>query len=121
MAMDTPTAEKPQTEGGETPTAAPPSEPSPVDPASATAAAPSPEQQPPADAASKAAPSPDAKIKYGFYDMRIKVGDRLQLEPPKQTGVSRAAIAVVGWVENRTLIVTPPATRDGRLSLREGE
>jgi hypothetical protein len=53
--------------------------------------------------------------------MRLRVGDRAQLEPPTQTGTGRILVRVVGWVEAHSLIVTGPQSIGGRLTLLEGE
>lgn len=58
---------------------------------------------------------------YTFADMRIKVGDRAQLEPPSQMAAGRIPVRIVGWVEGHSLIVTGPHTRSGRLMLERGE
>jgi hypothetical protein len=56
-----------------------------------------------------------------FQDMRLKVGDRVQIEPPSQTGVGRVSAKVVGWVEGQIFILTVPYTAAGRLCLHPGE
>jgi hypothetical protein len=53
--------------------------------------------------------------------MRLKVGDRAQIEPPQHIAADRLPTKVVGWVENESLIMTVPQTRGGPLELREGE
>lgn len=58
---------------------------------------------------------------YSFSDMRMKVGDRAQLEPPQYTGAGRAQVKVVGWLEGESWIVTLPHTRAGWIELCEGE
>jgi len=90
--------------------AAPPHQ-APAPPAAATAPA----------AAPEAAPLPDARPAYTFRDMRLKVGDRAQLEPPAKAGNGRMPVRVVGWVENESLIVTVPHLSAGRLELLAGE
>jgi len=73
-------------------------------------------------AASAVAPAAaPATAELGFQDMRLRVGDRAQLEPPAQTGVGRLQVSIVGWVASRCLIVTAPRTPSGRLDLRPGE
>jgi hypothetical protein len=62
-----------------------------------------------------------AAAELTFQDMRLRVGDRAQLEPPAQTGVGRLQVSVVGWVAGGCLIVTAPRTARGRLDLRAGE
>jgi hypothetical protein len=67
------------------------------------------------------APAPEAKPPCRFRDMRLKVGDRVQIAPPAQTGAGRLSASVVGWVEGRSFIVTIPQTPMGRLCLHAGE
>lgn len=81
----------------------------------------------PAAAAPAAAPAPAAAapagtpVAYAFRDMRLKVGDRVQLEPPPQMSAGRVTINVVGWVDGESLILSAPMTARGRLALRSGE
>jgi hypothetical protein len=56
-----------------------------------------------------------------FSDMRLKVGDRVQVEPPAQMGAGRVSAKVVGWVDGKSLILTVPQTPTGRLCLHAGE
>jgi hypothetical protein len=72
-------------------------------------------------AAAVTAPAPEAKPPCRFRDMRLKVGDRVQIAPPAQTGAGRLSASVVGWVEGRSFIVTIPQTPVGRLCLHAGE
>lgn len=76
-----------------------------------------------APAAAQAKPAaPVAKPEAStFADMRVKVGDRAQLEPPPQMNAGRVTVKVVGWVEGHSLIVTAPRARTGRLVLQAGE
>ncbi|MCC7487607.1 MAG: flagellar brake protein [Burkholderiales bacterium] len=53
--------------------------------------------------------------------MRLKVGDRAQLEPPPTAGGGRVAVRIVGWIENECLIVNMPPVQRVRLGLLEGE
>jgi hypothetical protein len=53
--------------------------------------------------------------------MRLKVGDRVQIEPPAQLGGGRVSAKVVGWVEGYSLVLTLPHTPSGRLCLHAGE
>jgi c-di-GMP-binding flagellar brake protein YcgR len=66
-------------------------------------------------------PAHDARPACSFRDMRLKVGDRAQLEPPPRAGSERVPVRVVGWIENESLIVTVPQSPRGRLTLLEGE
>ena len=75
--------------------------------------------EPPSVAANT--PVPAAKPAFQFRDMRLKVGDRVQIEPPSQLGAGRVSAKVVGWVEGQNLILTIPQTPAGRLCLHAGE
>ncbi|MGH8638867.1 MAG: flagellar brake protein [Burkholderiales bacterium] len=78
---------------------------------------PSPQQA----AAPVTTPAPDGKSPCQFRDMRLKVGDRVQIAPPEQIGAGRLSATVVGWVEGKSLILTIPQTPAGRLCLHAGE
>jgi len=61
-------------------------------------------------------------INYAFDDMKLKVEDRLQLEPPIQLARERFLVKVVGFLRGVSLMVTTPITANGlRLQLMEGE
>jgi hypothetical protein len=53
--------------------------------------------------------------------MRLRVGDRVQIEPPPHPSGTRLAARVVGWIEGHTLLVTVPHAGGGRLLLQQGE
>ncbi|MDD5299980.1 MAG: flagellar brake protein [Gallionella sp.] len=59
---------------------------------------------------------------FTFDDMKLKVEDRLQLEPPAQLARERFLVKVIGYIRGVSLLVTAPATVNGlRLQLLEGE
>jgi hypothetical protein len=59
---------------------------------------------------------------FDFDDMKLEVGSRLQLEPPKQLGRERFMVKVVGYLKGVSLIVTTPTSANGTcLQLLEGE
>ena len=58
---------------------------------------------------------------YSFADMRLRVGDRLQLEPPANVSTERHMVKLIGWVENSSLLVTTPMVGGLRVPLREGD
>jgi c-di-GMP-binding flagellar brake protein YcgR len=63
---------------------------------------------------------PDSAFK--FDDMRLKVEDRLQLEPPSQLSHDRYSVRVIGYLRGASLLVTIPITPNGlRLQLMEKE
>ena len=70
-------------------------------------------------AADTRAPAGDAPVR--FRDMHLKVGDRVQLEPPPHAQLGRLSSLVVGWVERQSLILTVPRSASGRVSLQPGE
>jgi hypothetical protein len=64
----------------------------------------------------------DADSVFTFDDMRLKVEDRLQLEPPSQLARERFSVKVIGYIRGASLLVTAPITANGlRLQLMENE
>ena len=74
----------------------------------------------PAQARSSAADDTGNR-QFSFHDMRLLVGDRLQVQCPVHLGSPRVFVKVVGYLENSSLIVTAPFRRGARLALLEGE
>ncbi|MEI7842588.1 MAG: flagellar brake protein [Gallionellaceae bacterium] len=63
-----------------------------------------------------------ANKQYTFDDMRLKVEDRLLLEPPAKLGLDKLPVKVLGYLRGASLIVTTPFTPTGqRLQLIENE
>jgi hypothetical protein len=63
-----------------------------------------------------------AAKQFTFDDMKLKVGDKLQLEPPAQLARERFLVKVIGFLRGASLLVTTPITANGlRLQLMEGE
>jgi len=59
---------------------------------------------------------------FTFDDMKLKVEDKLQLEPPPQLIRERFLVKVIGYLRGASLLVTTPVTANGlRLQLLEGE
>ncbi|HMU17074.1 MAG TPA: flagellar brake protein [Thauera aminoaromatica] len=58
---------------------------------------------------------------YTFEDMRLAVGDRLQIECAASTGVRRAFVRVVGYVDGISLLVTTPVAGGRRVELVEND
>jgi hypothetical protein len=56
-----------------------------------------------------------------FADLQLKVGDRMQLQPPKQATEERCIVRLIGYVAGASVLVTPPYQGDQRLQLFEGE
>lgn len=59
---------------------------------------------------------------YPFEEMKLKIGDRLQIQPPAQLSSERFIVKLIGYVNNTSLLVTAPIDTNGlRLQLIEGE
>jgi c-di-GMP-binding flagellar brake protein YcgR len=56
-----------------------------------------------------------------FSDLQLKVGDRMQLQPPKQATDERCMVRLIGYVEGLSVLVTSPFQGGQRLQLFEGE
>lgn len=58
---------------------------------------------------------------FSFADMQLAVGDRLQIECPSGTGAGRAFSRVVGYLENRSLLITAPVAGRQRIDLVDND
>lgn len=58
---------------------------------------------------------------FTFQDMRLRVGDRLQLQPPATVSLERHVVKVIGWVDNVSVLVTAPMANGLRVPLREND
>lgn len=59
---------------------------------------------------------------YTFEAMKLKVNDRLQIQPPAHLAQERAVVRLIGYVNNLCLFVTAPRQPDGlRMQLNEGD
>lgn len=58
---------------------------------------------------------------YSFRDMRLRVGDRLQLEPPAALGSDRHIVKLIGYVEGASLMTSVPMANGMRVQLVEGD
>lgn len=59
---------------------------------------------------------------FTFDDMKLRVEDRLQLEPPPQLSKERLVVKVIGFMRGISLLVTTPVMANGqRLQLLENE
>lgn len=59
---------------------------------------------------------------YPFEAMKLKVGDRLQIQPPLLVSPERFIVRLIGYLSNVSLMVTTPIdTRGTRVRLVEGE
>jgi c-di-GMP-binding flagellar brake protein YcgR len=59
--------------------------------------------------------------RFTFYDMNLKTGDRIQLQPPPQLGPERHIVKLIGYLEPISVLVTTPMVRGAHLPVREGE
>lgn len=74
----------------------------------------------PDEGTTTAAPVPEQKT-YTFADMRLRVGDRLQIEPPATVSTERHMCKVIGWLDNLSLLVTTPMVNGLRVPLRDND
>lgn len=58
---------------------------------------------------------------FPFEAMNLKVGDRLQIEPPAKLSKERFIVKLIGYLDKVSLLVTPPMDHGLRLPLIEGE
>jgi c-di-GMP-binding flagellar brake protein YcgR len=58
---------------------------------------------------------------FTFNDMRLRVGDRLQLQPPATVSQERYIVRLIGYLENASLLVTMPLENGLRVPLREND
>jgi c-di-GMP-binding flagellar brake protein YcgR len=56
---------------------------------------------------------------FGFKDMRLRVGDRIQLQPPAAMGTERYIVRMLGYLDNVSLMVTAPVFNGMRVQVRE--
>ena len=56
-----------------------------------------------------------------FADIKLKIGDRLQVQPPPAIDKERRLVRLIGYVPNRSLIVTPPQADCLNLLLSEDD
>jgi hypothetical protein len=79
-------------------------------------------QNPEPAAVQATAPSiEDGAHRFRFEDMRLAVGDKLQLSPPSTVSGNRSVVPLIGYVEGVTLIVGAPPAGQWRPSLIEGD
>ena len=56
---------------------------------------------------------------FSFADMHLTVGDRLQIECPSATGMGRAFVRVVGYLDPVSILVSAPMVGNKRIDLME--
>lgn len=59
--------------------------------------------------------------RFSFADMRLRVGDRLQLQPPANVATDRYVAKLIGYLDNNTVLVTAPYDKGLRVPLREND
>ena len=65
--------------------------------------------------------SSETETKFTFADMRLRVGDRIQLQLPLSFGDERVFVKVIGYLDNVSLLVGAPVISGNRPSLREND
>lgn len=58
---------------------------------------------------------------FSFADMHLGIGDRLQIECPASTGLGRAFVRVIGYVDQLSILVTAPMAGKRRIDLVEND
>lgn len=59
---------------------------------------------------------------FSFEDIKLRVGDRLQVQPPSNLSQDRFLVKLIGYVPGATVLITTPVGDNGlRLQLMEGE
>jgi hypothetical protein len=59
---------------------------------------------------------------FGFEEMRLRVGDRIQLQPPATVGPDRYIVKLIGYLDHVSLLVTVPLLPNGlHVQFREGD
>lgn len=107
----------------EAPRAAPPrpvaAPPRPPEPAMVIAAQPA--EEPRIDIQPSGKGASGQQDTFPFDAMKLRVGDRLQIQPPVQLSQERYVVRLLGYLNNVSLLVTAPFENGLRLDLREGE
>lgn len=58
---------------------------------------------------------------FSFQDMRLRVGDRIQLQPPATVSQERFIVKLIGYLDNASLLVTAPLENGLRVPLRDND
>ena len=66
-----------------------------------------------------AALAEESEGEFTFQDMRLKVGDRIQIQPPATVSHNRYVVKLIGYVDNVGLLVTSPMENGFRVPFRE--
>ena len=59
--------------------------------------------------------------RFVFYDMNLKIADRIQIQPPAQLGSERHIVRLIGYLDPVSVLVTAPMVNGARLPLLEDE
>ena len=74
------------------------------------------------DRAKAAAEGSAPKSSFPFEAMNLRVGDRLQIQPPAKISTERCNVRLIGYLTGASLLVTAPVSASGvRLQLLERE
>ncbi len=68
----------------------------------------------------EAQPAPSEQT-FNFNDMRLRVGDRIQLQLPATVSQERFIVKLMGYLENASLLVTSPMENGLRVPLRDND
>lgn len=60
-----------------------------------------------------------AQSTFTFQDMRLKVGDKIQLQPPAWAGLNRHVVKLIGYLDKQSLLVSAPLENGMPVPLRE--
>jgi hypothetical protein len=59
---------------------------------------------------------------FAFEAMNLRVGDRLQVQPPARVSLERCPVRLIGYLQDMSLLITAPATPNSvRLQMMEGD
>jgi c-di-GMP-binding flagellar brake protein YcgR len=60
-----------------------------------------------------------AQTVFTFQDMRLRVGDRIQLQPPASIGTERYIVRLLGYLDRASIMVTAPVFNGMRVPVVE--
>lgn len=58
---------------------------------------------------------------FSFLDMRLRVGDRIQLQLPASMGTERYVVRLIGYVEGSSVLVSTPTAGGMSVPVRNGD
>jgi c-di-GMP-binding flagellar brake protein YcgR len=77
--------------------------------------------KPPASAPSLEEAPKGSDGTFTFLDMKLRIGDRIQLQLPASMGSERHVVKLIGYVENASVLVTPPMVGSMSLPVRASD